>query len=272
MHRRAYEVGMQIGNVSDAFSNLYFMIPRMIDCGEKLDVVKKQIDFFQQLAKTHSHSVLATYMQWYQDTITGLCDSRASPAVSPANADECNITDATSIHIIQLCLPAVYLGQYERVQFLMKKWDSLQFDEKNRMPWRTILISYYNGLAFAGLHRRKKNVRARLSCLENSISVLGKASNFSEWNFKAKLYLLLAEKQSIKGNYREAEAQYDTSIKAAQASRFIHEEVRMASLVTCHYTVYIFNFNCVCILCRHLLVNYQQDTTVRRVMGILTRP
>jgi hypothetical protein len=146
----------------------------MIDCGEKLDVVKKQIDFFQQLAKTHSHSVLATYMQWYQDTITGLCDSRASPAVSPANADECNITDATSVHIIQLCLPAVYLGQYERVQFLMKKWDSLQFDEKNRMPWRTILISYYNGLAFAGLHRRKKNVRARLSCLENSISVLSK--------------------------------------------------------------------------------------------------
>ncbi|KAL7513085.1 hypothetical protein ACHAXN_010337, partial [Cyclotella atomus] len=78
MHRRAYEVGMQIGNTSGAFSNVYFMIPRMIDGGEKLDVVKKQIDYFQKLAQTHSHPVLATYMQWYQDTITGLCDEGAA--------------------------------------------------------------------------------------------------------------------------------------------------------------------------------------------------
>jgi hypothetical protein len=165
------------GNISDAFFNLYFMIPRMIDCGEKLDVVKKQIDYFQQLAKTHSHPVLATYMQWFQDTITSLCDEGASPAISPANADECKITDATSVHIIQLCLPAVYLGQYERVQYLIKKWDGLQLDEKNRMPMRMILISYYNGLASAGLHRRKKSIRSSTTCLQRSIAVLEKGKS-----------------------------------------------------------------------------------------------
>jgi hypothetical protein len=162
------------GNTSGAFSNVYFMIPRMIDGGEKLDVVKKQIDYFQKLAQTHSHPVLATYMQWYQDTITGLCDEGAATSTSPANADECKITDATSIHIIQLCFPAVYLGHYERVEFLMKKWDGLHMDEKDRMPWRTILINYYHGLAHAGLYRRKKSNRTRISSLQSCISVLDK--------------------------------------------------------------------------------------------------
>ena len=158
------------------------MIPRMIDCGEKLDVVKKQIDFFQELARAHSSSVLAKYMQWYQDTITGLCDEEAYPA---ANADECTITDATSIHIIRLCLPAVYLGQYERVQFLIRKWDGLSFDEKHRVPWRTILINYYNGLALTGLHRRKKSNKTHISCLQSCISVLDKGKCYTTVAFLA---------------------------------------------------------------------------------------
>ena len=54
-HRRAYDIGMKTGNTSDAFFNLAFMIPRMIDVGENLLTVKKEILFYQQLAEKHNH-------------------------------------------------------------------------------------------------------------------------------------------------------------------------------------------------------------------------
>jgi hypothetical protein len=145
----------------------------MMECGQKLNAVKKEIDLFQQLAKTHSHPVLATYMQWYQDTITGLCDSRSSAAIPLASAEECKITDAMAIQLIQFMMPALYLGQHERVQFLAKKWNSLDSDQQARMPMRNILVSYYYGLASAGLYRRRKN-RHLISPIDNSISVLAK--------------------------------------------------------------------------------------------------
>ena len=32
-HKRAYEVGMQVGETSDAINNLLFLVSRMIECG-----------------------------------------------------------------------------------------------------------------------------------------------------------------------------------------------------------------------------------------------
>ena len=46
---------MKTGNIFDAFSHLAFMIPRMIDVGENLLTVKKEIQFYQKLAKKHNH-------------------------------------------------------------------------------------------------------------------------------------------------------------------------------------------------------------------------
>ena len=52
MLRKGYEIGMQMGSTSDAFYNLYFLIPRMIEAGMNLDVIRKEIVFFQKMAKT----------------------------------------------------------------------------------------------------------------------------------------------------------------------------------------------------------------------------
>lgn len=151
--------------------------------GTNLGLVKKEIDFYQQLAKTHSHPILATHMQWYQDTVTSFLDcSSESTTIALANADECNITDATSIHINQLCLLSLYLGQYERVEFLVKKFEKLEFDERNRMPIRNILVSFYYGLALTGLYRQKQNRglykkrqnKQSLSAIKSAIGVLVK--------------------------------------------------------------------------------------------------
>ena len=141
-----------------------------------------------------SHPVLATYMKWYQDTIILLCDEepRSSVAMTPVSQCDCSITDATIIHLIQLLMPATYLvsinslvdnsvlrslvnrlfaslplyfkGQYERVEFLVKKWDKLDSDQKGRMPWRNVLISFYYALALAGMYRRK-TIKKYISCM-----------------------------------------------------------------------------------------------------------
>jgi hypothetical protein len=53
-------------------------------------------------------------------------------------------------------------------------------------------------------------------------------------SFFFKLALLKAEKASIKGDYEEAEAQYDIAITSAQSSKFVHEEVSDSqSLLMC---------------------------------------
>eukprot|EP00956_Cyclotella_meneghiniana_P022153 scaffold41388_cov125-Cyclotella_meneghiniana.AAC.6 len=194
MLRKGYEIGIQMGCTNEAFCNLYFLIPRMIEAGTNLDVIRKEIVFFQKMATTHSHPVLATYMKWYQDTIILLCDEepRSSVAMTPVSQCDCSITDATIIHLIQLLMPATYLvsinslvdnsvlrslvnllfaslplyfkGQYERVEFLVKKWDKLDSDQKGRMPWRNVLISFYYALALAGMYRRK-TIKKYISCM-----------------------------------------------------------------------------------------------------------
>lgn len=63
-HRYAFQIGMQSSKTCDAIFNVLFMVPRMLESGEKLQVVKKEIEYFQQMAKTHNHSVLSTFMKW----------------------------------------------------------------------------------------------------------------------------------------------------------------------------------------------------------------
>jgi hypothetical protein len=113
----------------------------------------------------------ATYMQWHQDTITPLCDSRSSAVFPIASAEECKITDAEGIQLIMFMMPACYLGQHERVPFFGKKWNSLDSDQQARMPMHTILASFYYGLASAGLYRQRKKIHL-ISTIDNSISVL----------------------------------------------------------------------------------------------------
>ena len=170
------------------------------------------------------------HLRWYMDTVFLLVDSESSSvAISPSSEDECNITDATAIHIVQLIMPALYLGNIERVVFLANKFQTLD-QEGTRMPMRVIQISFYHGLAIAGIYRRRKNKKL-LAILEKAISVLKKASVMSSWNFRGKLLLLHAEKMSIVN----MEPNYDIAIKASRASKFIHEEALACELAGKHF-------------------------------------
>ena len=142
--------------------------------GTNVDLVAKEIDFFQQLAKIHDHPVLAKYMQYNESEIILLRDSEpGSRAISLDESDELKITDYMAIQICGLIMPAFFLGQLERVAFLAKKWDNLHADERERQPYRCIMVNFYSGLSCAEMHRKKKS-RKHISTLKAVISYLAK--------------------------------------------------------------------------------------------------
>ena len=64
---------------------------------------------------------------------------------------------------------------------------------------------------------------------------MSRASECSDWNFKNKTSLLKAEQFSLSSDDQQAAKEYGTAIKAAQASRFIHEEGLAAELAAMHH-------------------------------------
>ena len=196
-------------------------------------------------------------------TISPLIDDGQLDILPPENSEETGIPDATAIHIVQLLIPSVrynllvgiifmpvqqtqlnlfsilpntqcYLGHTERVLFLCQRWESLDMDETSKVVMRTILVAFYHGLACASSYLTTKS-KALLSKLKESIKVLEKASNFSDWNFANKKALLEAEMFSIICNDEKAEEMYDCAIKRAQASKFINEEGLTCELAAKHY-------------------------------------
>lgn len=168
------------------------------------------------------------------DTIYLLVENDSSSViVSPASSKECNITDATAVHIVQLIMPALYLGHFERAIFLAKKFEALEEHVKARVPMRVILLSFYHGLALVGAYRRKQSKKLMRN-LEKTIAIVRKASELSSWNFKNKLLLLEAEKLSILGDDSE-NPNYDAAITMSQSSKFIHEEALTCELAGNHF-------------------------------------
>ena len=165
-------------------------------------------------------------------------DKSSSVMLSPASSEECNIPDATAVHIVQLIMPALYLGYFERVIFLGKKFESLHEHSKARMPMRIILVSFYYGLAMVESYRRRRSQKV-LPIVEKAISVLKKASELSSWNFKNKLLLLEAEKLSSGNKTKEQKKtvgpKYDMAIEACKSSKFIHDEALACELAGNHF-------------------------------------
>ena len=105
--------------------------------------------------------------------ITLLVEDGSTDVTPPPTLEQTSITDSNAIQIIQLIMPACYLGQAERAQFWAKKWHSLKDDEKGRVCMRNILLAFYDGLSCAMIYRRKP-MNMLLLKIQKSIAVLTK--------------------------------------------------------------------------------------------------
>jgi hypothetical protein len=199
-HRKAYEIGMQVGNANDALLNVAFMIPRMLEGGKNLRLIENEIKYYKKLAKQYKHKVLALCMCWYQDTVDLLCNDGSKsdvPLTSHESAIPVHLGKNISFVVlissiktallhkhnfcpffstldsVQLIMPTFYLRRVARVVYLAKKWDSLDDNRRNFVPSRIVVVAFFSGLASAETSRRK-NLKRLHKDIIRSIDILAK--------------------------------------------------------------------------------------------------
>lgn len=236
MHRRAYEIALQIGNTSIAALHKHLSIVRKLHSGVNLLFLKDEIEHDLKMAKHHSLRYLVMKLSIYYETVLTLIGDK-SPSSSLRLDDEGPERpkfDRESTFLLCRMVTSAYFGYFERVKSMARKWE-LSIDAHSRMVnLRVIYISFYYGLSMISLQRRKrsKNMPEKINTL---LDVLKSAADLSEWNFKNKASLLKAEKHSFCLENSEAEIEYETSIAAAKSSKFIQEEGLACELAGMHH-------------------------------------
>jgi hypothetical protein len=91
-----------------------------------------------------------------------------------------------------------YLGYFDRVKHLAEKYSSLSNDFKETFSPRRVYFAFYYALALLVTLKMKKKKAPKLlsSQVQQLLAIAADASNLSEWNFKNKITLLLAEELS----------------------------------------------------------------------------
>ena len=247
MLQNAYDIGMKAGDLSRAAMTLGLMTAMKITGGVNLVVLKKDIEHHLKLAAQHSQGQLRSNLLMYHEIVQRLIGNDRDESLS---GEEDSPAWEESEAILQIFL-SFYLGHMERVYFKAKLWEEqgepmlvrfahllfcyfnhpykaylpLQHFKTQKPPRRSIYIHFFSGLASASLNSKGKSDSQRhLSNLSRALSILEKASNFSEWNFKNKASLLKAVFLSITGKKRKAEREFNAAILASRSSKFVHEE------------------------------------------------
>ena len=238
MHRRAYELGMQLGNTSISSFHKSFVIARELHAGTNLLRLKEEIEFDMKMAKHHSIPIFDAKSQQYYDAVLTLINGESKMSQDP---DECKF-DTETAYIMSRMVTSTYLGYFERVKHMAERWefylnpnDSMSSYDK-RINFRNVYVSFYYGLALFALRRRKKSSSNKMpDNMKKLLGVLENASGCSPWNYLNKASLLQAEKLSFCLQNSEAEDAYDAAIKASQSSKFVHEEGLACELAGSHF-------------------------------------
>jgi hypothetical protein len=237
MHRKAYNIGLQVGNVSIAALHKQFLVARELHAGTNLVELKEELDLDIKMSEHHdSFTVLGMKLNIYYKAVLTLIGEEASSMNN--NLDGDSVYDQEPAFILTTMMTLTYLGYYERAKHLAKWWELLSGanQSKTMINFRDLYVCWFYGLASIGL-QRKRNLKAKRTWeITNSwLEGLQKAAECSKWNFENKASLLLAEKLSLHSRNAEAETQYEIAINAARSSYFIHEEGLACELAAEHY-------------------------------------
>jgi hypothetical protein len=138
-------------------------------------------------------------------------------------------------YLVNQMFTETYFGHYERANYMAEQCKKL-VDKRVMNNFRALYLNFCWGLSMIGVLRKRgsksKTILQKIRVCSNTMS---RASECSDWNFKNKASLLKAEQFSLSSDDKKAVKEYDTAIKAAQASRFIHEEGLAAELAAMHH-------------------------------------
>jgi tetratricopeptide (TPR) repeat protein len=109
----------------------------------------------------------------------------------------------------------------------IREWFSLaqRIDKQNTIFPRKIATFFFFGLIGFSFARKYAEEREEWEEVgNNALEQFHKWVENSDWNFKNKLNLLLAERCFLQDNQQNAFEQYDSAIRAARDHKFVHEE------------------------------------------------
>eukprot|EP00804_Cyclotella_cryptica_P018958 CCRYP_006467-RB/>CCRYP_006467-RB protein AED:0.02 eAED:0.02 QI:225/1/1/1/0.66/0.5/4/29/1413 len=222
MVRHAYEIGMQTGNLSQAAFSLAIMMARSLYAGTNLLNLRNDLEVHLKSAKQHSQLILLANLQMMHEVVSRLIGD--DEAKSFPSLKEIPPTDEDVQFTLEM-FSSFYLGHAERVHYKSKLWERLEDSEKRKVPIRFIYTAFFSGIASFRLYSYgRKDSQTHTKNLTKSLSILEKASEFSEWNYKNKFLLLKAAHLSITDNNFNAENEFGAAILASRASKFVHEE------------------------------------------------
>jgi hypothetical protein len=236
MHRKGYEVAQQVGNICAAELHKQFCIFRQLYAGTNLIDVKEEIEHEMKMIE-HVHSAPDSgmlgmrYKIVYHRVLTLIGDD---PSNSSRDIDDWYF-DHDVAYLVNQMFTEIFFGHYERANYMAEQCKKL-VDKRVMNNFRALYLNFYWGLSMIGVLRKKgSKSKTMLQKIRVCSKIVSRASECSDWNFKNKTSLLKAEQFSLSSDDKEAAKEYDTAIKAAQASRFIHEEGLAAELAAMHH-------------------------------------
>ncbi len=182
MHRRAYELGMQLGNVSISAFHKSFAITRELHAGTNLLSLKEEIEFDMKMAKHHSLPFVNAKTQHYYDAVLTLIDGDLNLSQD---------VDCAGIHHVDVSrvITLTYLGYFEKVKHMIDSWESkISTNWFNSLRLRNVYIYFFYGIASIGW-RRRKNLKMLPKNMKKLLGVLENVAGLSEWNFRNKACL-----------------------------------------------------------------------------------
>jgi len=186
MHRRAYELGMQLGNVSISAFHKSLLIARELYAGTNLLSLKEEIEFDMKMSKHHSLPFVNAKTQHYYDAVLTLIDGDLNLS---QDVDCAGIHHDDGAYIFSRVIALTYLGYFEKVKHMVDGRESkISTNWDNSLRLRNVYIYFFYGIASIGW-RRRKNLKMLPKNMKKMLGVLENAAGLSEWNFRNKACL-----------------------------------------------------------------------------------
>ena len=205
--------------------------------GTKLHIMKKEIMSDLKMTKEHSWPVLGMRLKLHCNMIEELI-GESTP--SRQRHDTSSVFNETIQSQFGQMIVSTYLGYFSRVKYLAEKYLSEGNSWNKKINLRFVYVAFYYALAL--LNTQRESGKKRISPEVNKmIGIVANASELSEWNFKNKVSLLLAEKNSTicwsnsSLEKTETSSQYYTAIELSQTCKFVNEEGLSCELAGLHH-------------------------------------
>ena len=207
MHRKAYVIGYQVGDLSSSAFHKLFHAVRQFYAGANLVKLKKELEHGFKSEEHHSSfPMLGKKLKYTYTLITRLIGDE-EPSILPRPEPDLEVFDDEPSFIFKEMAYLTYKGHFERVNYLAKRWEDISMNGinyKKSLGWRIFYVSFYSCLSLLVSGWRKRPNQPKIQRL---FSVVKLAARHSSWNFKNKVSLITAERLSLSGMNSEAESE-----------------------------------------------------------------